>query len=140
MGEAAKGFVKSLMDFSFTEFITTKLIKVLYMLAILLAALTSVGMIITGFVNKGATSGIISLIIAPVVFVVMVLASRVWLELIIVVFRIAEHTSAIAKSGEEEDAPLPVSVEEPKTRKTTGKKTRKETKKKTKKKTTKGEE
>ena len=94
--EQGTGFFASLFDFSFTEFITTKLIKFLYGLGMLLGGLMALALIIAGFTQK-AIVGILFLILSPLVFLLYVIAARVWLELIIVVFRIAEHTAEIAK-------------------------------------------
>ena len=91
-------------------------------------------MIVAGFIS-GACNGIISIFVAPIVFVVMVLASRICLELVIVIFRMADHSGAVTQSGEGEVKSESEPPKEPKSRKTTGKKTRKKTKK-----TTKGEE
>lgn len=90
------GFFASLFDFSFTEFITTKMIKFLYVVGMLLAGLLAVVFIIGGF-SRGAGYGIAALIFSPLVFLVYVILARVWLEIIIVIFRIAEHTAEIAK-------------------------------------------
>ena len=130
MAQDVKGFVASLMDFSFKEFVTTKLIKILYMLSILFAALTAILIMIGGF-TKSIGEGFLSILLGFVVLTLIVLASRVWLELIIVVFRIAENTAVIAKTEEKEEKPEPAPPEEPKSRKTTSKKARKQTKKKT---------
>ena len=91
------GFFASLFDFSFTEFITTKLIKFLYGLGMLLGAVMALGLIIAGFAQS-AIVGILFLILSPLVFLLYVIGARVWLELVIVVFRIAEHTAEIAKN------------------------------------------
>ncbi len=92
---AEKGFLGSLFDLSFTEFITTGVIRILFILAIIFAAIEAVLMIAWGF-GAGALSGIVLLVISPVVFLVFVILARVWLELIIVIFRIAENTGRLA--------------------------------------------
>ena len=94
--EEAKGFIGALFDLSFTSFITTKLIRVLYILCIIGGGLSALGMIGSGFV-AGATSGLISIIVAPLVFLAVVIFARVYLELVIVIFRGAEHLAEIAK-------------------------------------------
>ncbi len=90
------GFLRSLFDFSFTEFITTRVIKVLYALAVVFCALAALVMIIGGF-SRSPGAGILSLILSPVVFLFYVLMVRVWLEVIIILFRIAEHTRTLAE-------------------------------------------
>lgn len=95
MAEGA-GFFASLFDFSFTEFITTKMIKFLYGLGMLLGGVVALGMIIAGFAQS-AIIGIVFLVLSPLIFLLYVIGARVWLELVIVLFRIAEHTAEIAK-------------------------------------------
>jgi len=90
-------FLASLFDLSFSEFVTIRLIKVLYILGIAGAVLIGLSMLIAGFSN-GIGSGIASLIITPIVVGIYILMVRIWLELIVVVFRIAENTSQIAKN------------------------------------------
>jgi len=92
---AEKGFLGSLFNLSFTEFITTRVIKVLFILAIIFAAIAALVMIVSGFAG-GVLSGIVLLIISPILFLVYVILARVWLELVIVIFRIAENTGRMA--------------------------------------------
>jgi len=96
MGQA-KGFFESLFDFSFTSFITSKIIKMLYGLSIAGAALLALVLITAGF-NVSAGTGLFTLIfLAPLVFLLGVIYSRVILELVIVLFRISEHAAEIAR-------------------------------------------
>lgn len=90
-------FFASLFDMSFTEFVTIRLIKVLYILSIVGAVLLGLSMLVAGFSN-GFGSGILSLIVTPIVVGIYILMARIWLELIVVVFRIAENTSQMAKN------------------------------------------
>ncbi|MFH1038073.1 MAG: DUF4282 domain-containing protein [PVC group bacterium] len=89
-----KGFLGTIFDFSFTEFVTTKVIKFLLGLAIVVNAIITIVMIVNGF-NNSAILGIVILILSPVVYLVLMLFSRIYLELIIVIFRIAENLIAI---------------------------------------------
>ncbi len=91
----AKNFVSSLFDFSFTSFITIKLIKVLYFLAMLLAGITSLMAIAAAF-NINAGVGVLALVLSPVVFLLVLTYARVTLELIIVFFQIEAHTRSTA--------------------------------------------
>ncbi|OGL43944.1 MAG: hypothetical protein A2161_09890 [Candidatus Schekmanbacteria bacterium RBG_13_48_7] len=95
------GFFASLMDFSFKEFITTRIVKFLYFIAILFAALVSLGLIVRGF-SLSMVRGILFLIISPLIFIVYVILARVWLEIVIVIFRIAENTSLMVKNNQKE--------------------------------------
>jgi len=95
--DEAKGFIGALFDFSFTSFITTKLIKFIYILAVVCAALGVLGVIGTSF-YQSATSGLLMLVISPVIFVLYAVLIRMYLELVIVIFRGAEHLAEIAKN------------------------------------------
>ncbi len=86
----ARGFISSLFDFSFHSFITGKLIKVLYMLAMIMAGILALAVIVSGFSVNSAV-GLAALIFSPLAFLIVVAYSRVGLEIIMVVFRIEEH-------------------------------------------------
>jgi hypothetical protein len=92
------GFLGALFDFSFTTFVTTKLVKVLYALCIVVAALYAVFFIIAGF-TRGGIFGILALIGSVVLFFAFVIYSRVCMELIIVIFRGAEHLAELVRQG-----------------------------------------
>jgi len=54
----SKGFLASMFDLSFSSFVTTRLIKVLYILALLLGVVVTIGSIFTG----GPRAFIVSLV------------------------------------------------------------------------------
>jgi len=89
-----KGFLGTLFDFSFSEFITTKVIKVLLGLAMIANAIITIAMIVGAF-QAGWLGGILVIILSPLIYLVLMLFSRIYLELIIVIFRIAENLMAI---------------------------------------------
>jgi hypothetical protein len=91
-----KGFFAALFDMSFSEFITIKLIKVLYMLAIVGAGIGALVIVGGGLATAEGAGKLLYLILAPVLFIVYVIGARVWLELIIVIFKIAENTTKLA--------------------------------------------
>lgn len=93
-----KGFIGSLFDLSFTEFVTTRMIKILFVLAIIGAAGVAVSMIIKGFASDIGT-GVVMLVLSPLIFFCYILLARMWLELIIVIFRIAENTGRLVEQG-----------------------------------------
>lgn len=94
-----EGFFSSLFDFSFTSLITSKIIRLLYILSIVVAGLAALSLVISSFAAS-TTAGIFSLfIVAPLIFIVSVIYARVLLEIIIVIFRISEHTAEIAAQG-----------------------------------------
>ncbi|MEN6479191.1 MAG: DUF4282 domain-containing protein [Anaerolineales bacterium] len=85
------GFFQALFDTSFSELITPKIIRVLYMIGIVIAGIVALAFIISGF-GRGIGLGILSLILSPILFVLYVIMFRVGLETLIVVFQIAENT------------------------------------------------
>ncbi len=90
-----KGFFGALFDFSFSEFLTPKIIKVLYGIGLALAAIGALVFIVAGF-HRGVGIGIIFLIISPLVFLLYALVVRIYLEILIVMFRIAGWVEEIA--------------------------------------------
>ena len=99
-----KGFFALLFDLSFEEFVTTKIIKVLYVIGIIGAVVYALVFIGMGF-SRSAIQGIVTLILSPLVFLLAVIIARVYMELIIVIFRIAESTVEIAHRGRSEAPP-----------------------------------
>ena len=98
--EEPQGFFTTLFDFSFSEFIVPKILKVLYGLGILGAAITAIGFIVNGF-GAGVLGGIVMLILSPVIFVIGVILVRVYLEVIMVLFRIADNTAKMVQENQE---------------------------------------
>jgi hypothetical protein len=92
----------AIFDFSFTEFISIDLIRLLYVFAFIVAALAMVGAIFAGFSN-GLSWGIGSIIIAPVVFFVIIFVARIVLEMMIVLFRIEQYTKQTAENTKIEE-------------------------------------
>jgi asparagine N-glycosylation enzyme membrane subunit Stt3 len=99
MEQSARGFLEALFDLSFTSFVTTRLVKVLYILAIVGAAVGCLMMVVGGFA-RGAVYGVVSLVIlAPLFFLAVTIYARVLLEVVMVIFRIGEHAAEIAEQG-----------------------------------------
>lgn len=101
--DSHKGFFGRLFDISFSEFITTEIIKILYVLAIIVAVIVAVSSVVKGF-SDSVGYGIVSLIVAVILFFVYVLVARVWLEIMIVIFRIAEDTRKLVERGESKES------------------------------------
>jgi hypothetical protein len=86
-----EGFFRSLFDISFTSFITTKIIKFLYVLALVLIGLGALILIVSAFLASVAAGAFVLLIVAPLMTFLYVIYARVVLEVIIQIFRINEH-------------------------------------------------
>ncbi len=106
------GFLRSLLDLSFTSFVTTRLIKVLYLLSFVPAVLMYAAVAITLFASGAGDSvtvaadgtfqshsagsagfGLLWLfVLGPLFLLLHALVGRVLSELVIVLFRIFENT------------------------------------------------
>ncbi len=95
-----KGFMQSLFDFSFENFVFPKLVKFLYTLVIFLMALVYLFIVIGGF-SQGTGTGLAALIFGPVIIILYLVFIRAWMEVTIVLFRIYENTNILA--GKEKD-------------------------------------
>lgn len=100
-----KGFFGSLFDFTFTDFVTTKMIKLLYIILIIAIGIGTLVAIVGCFTTCGGGWGLLSLLIlGPIGFLVGVICIRIYLEIVIVIFRIAESTTEIARSHREKSS------------------------------------
>lgn len=90
-----KGFFSSLFDFSFSEFIVLKIISLLFIIGLAISAIITIMILASAFATS-TIAGIITLILSPIIFLIQVIIVRIYLELIIVVFKIAENTKDIA--------------------------------------------
>jgi hypothetical protein len=90
-----QGFFSALMDTRFDNLITPSLIRLLYIVAIVLIGLGMLVAIIAGFAENAGT-GVVLLILAPIGALIYVIVTRLWLELIIVAFKIREAAEEVA--------------------------------------------
>lgn len=97
----SKGFLGSLFDFSFTSFVTPKIIKVLYVLATVWTVIWALIFLRYGFKYGGAAGGIATLVIVDPVLILLTLgAFRMVLELFMVAHRMHEDLKAIRDRGD----------------------------------------
>ena len=104
--EEEKGFWASLFDFSFSYFITQQIVALIYgigivvgFLVMLVYMLGAVGVTVAGSVagvRQAGGVGILMVILAPLGFFLYVVVLRLYLELIVVLFRIAANTREVA--------------------------------------------
>lgn len=112
--EAARRFLGQLFDLQMREIVTTRMLPIVYALAITGAGLATGYSILWGF-RQSWWMGLIWLLIAgPALFLVTVTAVRVFLEFVMTVFRIAfylealgNHIESIADQTEEIADDLP---------------------------------
>lgn len=94
-----RGFFGSLFDLSFTSFVTTKLIKLLFVLAIIASALGAIGLIVYTNTRLTPIPSWLGIVLAPIAFFLYVLIARVYMEIIMVTFRMVEYLREIAEQG-----------------------------------------
>ncbi len=90
-----QGFFSKLFDLSFESFITTSIIKVLYVLTLIVSGLVTLLVFIT-LASSGTGGAVAGLVIAPLIFLLYAIFARVYMEILIVVFRIAEDVATVA--------------------------------------------
>jgi hypothetical protein len=93
--ENTKGFFGSLFDLSFKSLIAMRIIKVLYVLAIVLIGLYALLFIAGGFGRSTAAGLVVLVVVVPIFTLVSLIYTRVLLEVLIAVFRIMENTSEL---------------------------------------------
>jgi Domain of unknown function (DUF4282) len=91
----AKGFFASLFDFSFSSFITPRLVKVLYVLMTIVVALWTLLFVLLAFRSSKSFGFIALVILGPIFFVILMIWVRVGVEAIIAFFRIQEDVAEI---------------------------------------------
>lgn len=90
-----QGFFNALMDTRFNSLITPSLVRVVYIIAMILIALAMLALIISGFADS-AGSGVLLLIVAPILGLFYLIVTRLWLELVVVLFKIRDAAEEIA--------------------------------------------
>ena len=95
-----KGFFAALIDTSFSEMVTPKIIRILFIIGLIGIALGSIGGIISAlaaFAYAGTTA-LLSIIAVPIGAVIGVIFLRVYMELIILLFNIYDKLNSIDDS------------------------------------------
>jgi hypothetical protein len=95
----AKGFFRSLFDIGFTSLITTKIIRFVYALLLIVYTFVAIILFIVGLAS-GKPGGIFfALVGVPLAYLIYLVLARIWMEFVIVVFRIGEDVHAIRVQG-----------------------------------------
>ena len=108
--ENRKSFFGALFDLSFNEIITLKLIKVLYCIGIGIAGIAACWLVFTAFFQTFAV-GLLHLILAPIVFLLLVIISRIKMELFVALFKIEENTRKCAPAEVQQAVPESIPAE-----------------------------
>jgi hypothetical protein len=91
-----KGFFASLFDISFSSLITTRIIKILYVIILVVIGLFSLFAIIAGL-SQGGGNAVATIIFVPIAALLYTIFARVYLEIIIVLFKIGENTGEMVR-------------------------------------------
>jgi len=91
-----KGFFPTLFDFSLSSFLAPKVIRVLYIIALVLICILTVVLAIVTVVTGGGLAGIVGgLIVVPLAGLLYLLLLRIQAEFVIVSFRTYEQIRAV---------------------------------------------
>ena len=101
-----KGFFASLFDISFSSLITTKVIKVVYVISMIVIGLAALVFIIAAAASDGGGGAVIfALIVMPIFALLYLIYTRIILEVIIVLFRIMEKNVELVEIQRAAHAP-----------------------------------
>ncbi|MGZ3474394.1 MAG: DUF4282 domain-containing protein [Polyangiales bacterium] len=92
-----KGFFSALFDLSFSSFITTKIIKFIFAVWLIVSVLGLLGGLVMGAMRLGdePIQGILMILASPIAALLYIVIGRIYLELVIVLFRVAENVGEI---------------------------------------------
>ncbi len=101
MATESKGFFSALFDLDFNHFITVKFVKLIYVVLMAVLFLSAIvyflGSIVVGFSDQGSPLIILfALVFIPLVTLVYLVILRIFMESVVVFFRIGENTAAMA--------------------------------------------
>lgn len=91
-----ESFLKSLFNTRFETLITPRIIRVLYILVIIAIAIGALAFTVSAFAADSGFGILTLLVLAPLGFLLYVIIARVYLELVIVIFRINEAAQTLA--------------------------------------------
>lgn len=96
----AKGFLRSLYDFSFSSFITLRVIRALYVLITILYTLGAIVAFVTLLVAHTVLTIIIAIVAVPIGYLIYLTIARISLEVLMVVFNIGKDVRAVREQGD----------------------------------------
>jgi hypothetical protein len=105
----AKGFFASLFDLSFSSLITTKIIKVLYVITLVLIGLAYVAFTISAFDADSGVGALVLFIFGPLIALFYIVYARVFLEIVIALFRIMESNVEMVGLMRSQSQPVTIS-------------------------------
>ena len=88
-----------LTDLSFKRFVTPRLVRLIYCISLIAAALSAIAWMASGF-QTSIFYGAFTIATGPLAFFMYMLAARVILESMLAVFRIAENTEKLRERND----------------------------------------
>ena len=96
MPTSRAGFFSSLFDLNFSRVVTTRVVKWLYLLVIVLVVIGLIGYIATSIISGSVTAIVVSVIVGPLVALLYIIIARIGFEVLVAIFRILETNREIA--------------------------------------------
>lgn len=91
--------MKALFDFSFTTFIAPSIAKIVYLLVMVVIAISYLLFVVVSFQQSSFFGILVLLIIGPVFGILYLVLARVGLESLIASIRTAENTGELVRRG-----------------------------------------
>lgn len=102
--EKEEGFWATLFDFSFRRFAIPKLVPILYAMSIIFIVLLIILYLVIAF-SENIWRGLLMLLVgAPLLFFACLIPCRLWLEVVVTLFRIREDLRGMKEKEEGEKA------------------------------------
>jgi hypothetical protein len=95
-----KSFIRSLFDFSFSSFVTLRVIRVLYVLITVLYTLVALAVFISLLAQHTAGSVVGAIIGVPIAYFIYLTIARISLEVLMVIFNIGKDVRRIRERGD----------------------------------------
>ncbi len=98
--QTEKGFLRSLFDTSMREMITPKIIRFIFIIGLIAYVLTAVVVIIGMLMSGEIMMALLAIIVVPIGFIIAVVFMRIYLEIIIILFRIYDELRAFNRGAQ----------------------------------------
>ena len=95
-----KSFFSSLFDFSFSSFITLRVIRVLYVIVLVLLGLGSIVQFVSLIIAFKAIGVVLAVVFVPIFFFLDLIAARIGMEVLILIFDIGKDVRTIRQQNE----------------------------------------
>lgn len=95
----AKGFLRSLYDFKFTSLIATKVIRFVYALLVIVYSIFAALTLIACLASKNGALIFFGFIILPMLYLLYLIMIRIFMEIVVVFFKMGEDVRAIRYSS-----------------------------------------